>query len=158
MKKITLENGKIIEISDEKYNDLLDGIREKRWVPKREENYFFVDTYADVCSSFSTSNRGDKHLLNTGNCFPTSTEAQAHADKLKAIAKVTEYIWENDLTSDYESRVYYLFYYSRDEEEVSFHRNVWSYKEYSPIPYIKDEKSAEQVLENCKEELLKIYK
>jgi len=161
MKKLTLESGKVIEISDESYKALSDGIREKRWVPNGHEDYYSVTDGGQVVECSNRYQCVTDFHLNTGNCFPTSTKAQAHADKLKAIAKVTEYIYSNNLESDDQEFKTgddkYNFNYDLYRSKI-YTQGVSTIKVYSPIPYIKDIKSAEQVLENCKEELLKIYK
>jgi hypothetical protein len=162
MKKLTLESGKVIEISDESYKALSDGIREKRWVPTTEATYWYVCDNGNLSNCWFENDAEDKFRLNTGNCFKTNKEAQAHADKLKAIAKVTEYIYSNSLESaDQECKDYtqskFVFFYDSEYYKLIINGNL-TVRIYSPIPYIKDGESAKQVLENCKEELLKIYK
>lgn len=60
---------------------------EWRWKPKAGENYFFISSELSV---EATSNDGfdlDKAHIRCGNCFRTSDEAEAMAEKIKMLLK-----------------------------------------------------------------------
>lgn len=88
MKKIILENGKEVEISDESYKALSEAVVERRWKPEYGKKYWFVNKYNNVeyvywNDYYKTNNRfkinteaEKNYYYKTNNCFKTNSEAE----------------------------------------------------------------------------------
>lgn len=162
MKTITLENGTKVEISDESYKALQEAVKPKRFVPEEGQEYWYVDNFGYIDSDTWITYHTDKHYLNTGNCFETKEEAEKYQAKLKAIATITEYVYDNDMActaKEVEDEYFDKYYFYYDQEMNGIEIGYWTYaKLYSPIPHINSEENAEKLLDKFPEELLAIYK
>ena len=154
MKKITLENGKTIEISDEKYAELVPK-NNKNWRAEKGETYNCIDSYGVIDFNYEDNTEKDTYRYNTLNYFRTEEEAEKARERQLAIGIVTRKI--NELNGDWEAdlggkgqRKYFIYF---DIDDKKF-RIDWSlfvgYK--SILPYISSPEIADKILsENGKE-------
>ena len=64
------------------------------WVPKKGESYWNINPCGDVFRYKVNGHTKLETLMDTGNCFRTKKEAQAHVDKTKATVRVKNRIAE----------------------------------------------------------------
>lgn len=62
-------------------------IPKERWVPKHNEEYFFINTITGIANTYNTNNYNDVEHVKIGNIFKTKEEAQKMADKFKELLK-----------------------------------------------------------------------
>jgi hypothetical protein len=102
----------------------------------------------------------DNYRLGLGNVFETKEEAEKHAEYLKAISKVTNYCYENDLVltdidwEDADQKKYFIIYtsmagFADDVTWVSYKKMV--------LPYLKSKEACEKVIEEMEDELKIIF-
>lgn len=154
MKKITLENGKTIEISDEKYAELVPN-KNKNWRAKEGEEYRFLNSFSQMIIDIEENNKVDTYRYNTLNYYRTAEEAEKAKERQLAIGIVTRKI--NELNGDWEAdlggkgqRKYFIYF---DIDDKKF-RIDWSlFVGYKLIlPYISSPEIADKILsENGKE-------
>ena len=157
MKTITLE------VTDERYEELLKEFtlpkKQSRYVPKEDEEYWFVDSVGGVMlSCWEENNKDDYFRLGQGNVFRTQAEAQKHSAKLHAISEVTNYCYENDLVleCDWTSTNQAKWEISCRLGIVEFFPDCWSGRKNSNmLPILKSEEFCLQVIKE-KEEALKL--
>ncbi len=58
-----------------------------RCKPKVGDNYYYIDSFLDVCSSYWDADSADYLAYSRGNCFKTKEEAQKYADKFSEFLK-----------------------------------------------------------------------
>ena len=56
-----------------------------RWKPKNKEKYWYVNTFNEVKYAIWAERKVYRKLFNSGNCFKTEEEAEAVAEKVKAL-------------------------------------------------------------------------
>jgi hypothetical protein len=98
MKKILIDN-KEIEISDESFEAFKKQLlkKDKRFVPAKGQEYWCVMSDGMSQRLSWINDEYDLFRLGQGNVFKTEEGAEEHAEYLKAISDVTNYIYENDL-------------------------------------------------------------
>ena len=79
MKKITLESGQVLEISEESYAELAKAVQNpKRWRADSGEDYWFVHIVDSVHSNTEFNDHIDQFLFSQRNYFQTKKEAEKH--------------------------------------------------------------------------------
>ena len=89
----------------------------KRWVPRVDESYYYLDSYNGISLGVWDNDRWDLMQLAIRNVYKTQELAQIQADKNALIAEIFNYCDERNFElagPDYEETVYY-FEYDRDE-------------------------------------------
>ena len=90
-KNITTSGGEYHEIIPYDGNDALlgttDSPQPKRWRAGKDEKYWYINPMLQVDNCYDTGYDGDDECYSIGNYFFTKEEAQAMADKIKAILK-----------------------------------------------------------------------
>lgn len=159
MKKITLENGKTIEISDEKYAELVPK-NDKNWRAKEEEEYFCIDVTGMIRCVEDFNNEYDNYRYNTLNYYRTEEEAEKARERQLAIGFLTRKI--NELNGDWEAdcgdnnpRKYYIYYSFRNKEFTV--DSTSSVKQSYTIPYMSSPEIADQILSENEKELSIIW-
>jgi hypothetical protein len=157
MKTIILEGNKV-QVSDESFEALKKSlIKEERWVPEYEDDYFYVDNMGDKEHSTWQVFSSDYFRLGQNNVFKTEEEAEAHAKKLHAISKITNYCWENGLAKEWVAgeENWYIFWDSRTKD---FYIS-WNTKEKALfiLPYLKSKEACIEVIEKFEDELKLIF-
>lgn len=90
MKTIKID-GKRYSISEERLTSLKEELtHNSRWVPESDDNYYFVDNWANVVESRWDNDTNDIFLLSQDNVFRTEEEAGRHLSYLKALAVLKE--------------------------------------------------------------------
>lgn len=154
MKKLTLDDGVTIELSDEKYEAL-----KKQFVPGGQrigEKYYYIDSYGEIWGERDTNRYQDTYRYNTGNYFTTREQAEAKKEYDLAVGTVTRAIteanegwepnWENDNTEKCE------IYYAHDGGN-------WAVMHYTTCqsnlvyPHCKTKGIANTIIENYTKEL-----
>lgn len=59
----------------------------EKWVPKHNEEYFFINSTTGIANTYNTNNYNDVEHVKIGNIFKTKEEAQKMADKFKELLK-----------------------------------------------------------------------
>ena len=67
----------------------------KRWKPKFEDSYFYVDTCIDIFECVWTDDIVDNWHYITGNCFKTKEEAEEYKKQIEYTARYKNYIEEH---------------------------------------------------------------
>lgn len=154
MKKITLENGKVIEISDESYKALAKGIvpEYKRWRAERDGGYYYIGYYGDPNYSFDGHFVGDDHRYNTGNYHQTKEQAE-HANKvalanqrLKDAAEGFEPDWEDGEQFKY-------FINCNHQENPVFWVDWYCLSKTLNVTYYASEEQAQHVIDTMEDDL-----
>lgn len=164
MKTITLENGTKVQISDESYKALQDGVKSKKnWRAEKGGGYYYVDDCGEIECDTESFYSEDNYRYTTGNYFQTKKEAIAHRDRQLAIGRVTHAIieandgWEPDWGTGVEGK--YSIYYSHDDKK--FRVANWFSKHLQHlqnIPYCKSEELLEKIKDDYQDDLRVIWK
>lgn len=167
MKKITIDN-KTIEISDESYEafkkQFIEPDKAILWKPEKGERYRYINSSGRALSHYFDNDWVDKHYYSIGNMFKTEEEAEealktGWVAKRQAEVKILRYIAEHDLEfepdweDEYENK--YSIYYSCRRE--GFDVAAWNIHQYYTLPYFRTEEDAQQVIDNCENELRVLF-
>lgn len=155
MKSIILE-GNTVQISDERFEALKKSlIKEERWVPEIGDMYYFLNVNGTAVVIDWNNDKGDFFRLGQNNVFKTEEEAKAHAKKLHAISKITNYCWENVLAKKWVEREnnYYIYWYLNNLVV----ENDLIRKTLIVLPYLKSEEACKEVIEKFEDELKLIF-
>lgn len=101
-----------------------------------------------------------KKLRAQGMIYRTEKEAQKELDKLCAIQRVKDYIEDNFgvYEPDLENNKYmYSIRFHCEDNQCLWDRHYYT-KIYSPYGYLRSEEDANQLIKDCKEDLLLIHK
>jgi hypothetical protein len=163
MKTLTLENGTTIKVTDEQLQELIE-LQPKEvkssigWTPEIGENYYYIRFDDVACHKFLyTNHNNDKRIISAGNIYKTESEAQRVLDKQKALRRIHEYMYKNDLVyvPDWNDRINLKWtisgwHYNNNEPT----RNNWSNINDSKGNLVfKTREDLIQVIDNCKEDL-----
>ena len=85
MRKLKLENGSTVEISDESYKALEKGVQ-VGWKPSEDEKYWCVNSRGNVHNSYWLNDPIDQGRYELGNCFKVEKAADMHKLRLKSLA------------------------------------------------------------------------
>lgn len=87
-----------VEITKEQEEQIKEylGIKPKKWKPKFNEKYYYIDSYGDIMDSVFARDREDKYRLSINNCFETSEEAQFRLEQLKVYYELKNFADENN--------------------------------------------------------------
>ena len=111
-----------------------------RFKPRAGEAYYYLASYGHIAPGrFAVHHGSDVFRVSTGNAFPTQEAAQAHKDKLLAIAQVNDIIEE--LNGDWVPNVYLSDgkYLQRDMNDSSFYYDDGLYDSCSLLVMCKCE-------------------
>ena len=159
MNKLIIE-GKEIPLSDETVQAIKEWLKEKKWLwkPKDGEKYYYITGDGDA----SWDNELDD-TIKIWNYYKTREEAENKIEWLKAVQRVKEYIAKNDMAiyTDKDkfddSQFKFFFVYNENTEEI-YRDNTDYIRYYTPIPYLKNTDDVYKIIEECKEDLLTIFK
>ena len=155
MPKITLENGKTVEISQESYDALAKAVQEKRWKPESGDGYWFVSTHGIVLSAFYQGTSSDYFCYSQRNIFPTKEKAEKHLEYLKALAVLKDDVedWEPDW-SNTRSQLKWFVRYNYELDELETGRDL--YVQYMNI-YFETEAKAQHSIDTHRKEWLTVF-
>lgn len=152
-RKITLENGEEVKISDESYKEFEKAVQEpKRWRAKKAGKYYFVDGDGDVMTRTETNHEYDDYRYNTGNYFKTEKEAEHHKKYVLAQQKIKDSGDEVDWADEDSAK--YSVYYDWLTKELDVDSDyIWQHPE---VTYYNSEENAEKALKDLEEEYLTV--
>jgi hypothetical protein len=160
MKKIIIDD-KEIEISEKSFEALKAQLisKDTRYVPNIGEDYWLVADCGTTLYSSWDGKTVDNYRLGLGRVFKTRKEAEKHAEYLKAISKVTNYIFENGLALtdiDWEDKTQckYCIYYYKGSFHSDFRTTTVSAE---VLTWIKSQGDCYQVIEEMEDELKIIF-
>jgi hypothetical protein len=159
MKKITLAEGTVLEITDEAYQALLDANKKGRWRAENGSRYYFV-IWRGVSVNIESGNKFDEFIYLTRNYFQTREEAKAHLARINAIARVSDAIdernggWVPDWGNDDKK---FDICFDREEKEFDSDYTDGDYQFISILPYIKSEEIAESIIRDFEGDLKVIF-
>jgi len=84
MPKITLENGNTVEISQESYDALAEGIKKK--FPQVGDGYYYVSGFGGVVRCLYRNDNADKRYQRHGNFFQTREEAEMYSLRIESLS------------------------------------------------------------------------
>lgn len=160
MKKITLAEGTVLEITDEAYQALLDANKKGRWRAEKREGYWTVYSSGQVGEIQDLRDAQDKLLFLSRNYFKTREEAQAHLARILAIARVSDAIdernggWVPDWGNDDKK---FDICFDREEKEFDSDYTDGDYQFISILPYIKSKEIAESIIRDFEGDLKVIF-
>jgi hypothetical protein len=94
MRKITLENGQTINISEESYQNLQKGVQNKRWKPRKGEDYYFVEYLLIWGPNPWHGNVFDERQYKCRNVFETKDQAERKVVRLEKKYEILDRIEE----------------------------------------------------------------
>lgn len=169
--KTIYSNPKEIEISEQEIRKLLKENPElltptpthkrKYFVPKHNENYYFIDSMNDILLSVNDGHRWDLDRIKSGNCFATEQDAQDELNRRQALVRIwnnydDKYSWDIDW-DDIKVTKYGLAY-DYDDRKIDNITSIFNFLKYSTeLPYFKSAEDRNQFIESNKEDLLTIF-
>ena len=108
--KELLEQCSDVELTEEQVKQVKDylGIKEsKKWKPRLNEKYFFIDSYGDVSDEYTDHEQNaewDDYRIFTNNCFKTKKEAEFRLEQIKVYNELKNFADENNEESVEECR------------------------------------------------------
>lgn len=138
---------------------LLPSEKKGQWRPGIKEEYWAVHSGGIVSRFVHRDGRIDNFLRDSGNMFKTVEEAYNHRSKLLAINRINRYCWDNwyfepDWENNGEAKysIYYNHYVNKLDLEVTYRLQYGS-----TSPFLPSEDAAEDVIANCKDDLLTVF-
>lgn len=149
-KQIENEQKAIEEIDKE-----LKRLDSKKWKPKIDEKYFYVDYKADFFSTQNNNFNIDKRMLSIGNYFKTEEGAEFEVERLKVLEELKEFSYEFS-DEEWKNKAITKYLLSYD----FFNNNIliiyWCMVKYNTL-YFKTDEDAEKAIEKIGEDRLKKY-
>lgn len=152
-KQIENEQKAIEEIDKE-----LKRLDSKKWKPKIDEKYFYVDYKADFFSTQNNNFNIDKRMLSIGNYFKTREEAEFELERLKVLEELKEFSyefsdeeWENSAILKYQLVCFYGKY---NEKGIGYTGIVYS--KHNGV-YFKTKEDVKKAIKKIGEDRLKKY-
>lgn len=161
MKKITLAEGTVLEITDEAYQALLDANKKQgRWRAEKGDTYFVVCELFRIMDFIEYGNELDDFRYLVRNYFSTEEECENYIKREKAIARVSDAIdernggWVPDWGNDDKK---FDICFDREEKEFDSDYTDGDYQFISILPYIKSKEIAESIIRDFEGDLKVIF-
>ncbi len=158
MAKITL-NGVEVTLTQEQIDQILKENEKKSGYPENDTEFWYLTSYGEAIYYHWEGEESEHYMFDTGNYYETKAEAEKALEKLQALARIRKYIRENDLgvVPDWSdrNRAAYIYYSHSDSEflwEV-----YWYLSQETNIGYLKSSEACEQVIKDCKDDLLTYF-
>lgn len=121
--KELLEKHQDLELTEEqekeikKFLNIKDG---KKWKPKKNEEYWYVDSFGDTAVEISAEDSEDEYKIFSNNCFKTEEEAEFRLEQINVYNELKNFADENNDEIDwiYQRRPKYSIVYSYIENEL----------------------------------------
>lgn len=133
----------------------------KRWKPKYNEDYYFVNSFGEIDCAFWSNEDEDNYRYLTRNCYKTVEEAQRHLDNIKTYYELKdladelnngeEIDWKDNDQNKY--FIYYDTHYEKIKQDA-----IWTDKQIGQIYCLDvdfDKKAIKRIGENRLIKLLK---
>jgi hypothetical protein len=159
MPKITLESGKTIEISNEKYAELVPK-NNKNWRAEEWENYFYIASYGAVIIETERNTDDNDSHYNTLNYYQTREEAEKARERQIAIGFLTRKI--NELNGDWEAdwgdskQKKYSIYYDYTDKRFTWLCHTTT-KDILILPHLASSEIKDKILSENEKELSIIW-
>ena len=131
--------------------------------PEDGEDYWFstcsCESWDIHCTTGGECLDEEKRRVEQGNCFPTSELAEKELERRKALVRIKKYIVENGLYFEpvWDNKGATGHHVCYDYVSNEFVVTAWSgIKHITPF-FFKFHTHAQQVIDNCKDDLLKIF-
>lgn len=137
---------------------LLPSEKKGQWKPDMHALYWSV--LGDGITSYHYGDNGfDSYLRDSGYMFKTEEEAEAHLAKLRALARINRYCWDNwyfepDWSDKNQKKT--DIYYDHSTREFNTGTDGHT-QDASIIPTLPFDAAAEDVIANCKDDLLTVF-
>ncbi len=106
--KELLEQYSDVELTEEQVKQVKDylGIKEnKKWKPKNNEKYFYIDCYGEIdYAVFDNNDEADVYGIFINNCFKTKEDAEFGLEQIKVYYELKNFADENNEKSVEEYR------------------------------------------------------
>lgn len=147
-----------VEITDEQLDELIKERENKGkfWKPEYGEDYWHADLDGVLDYKPWTGDEFDLRRYNTGNCFKTQSEAEEKLKYNDAVIAVNVKIrelndgWKPDWSDEDQYQFHIFFNYYSSKFSVAENSQV---TEFSILNFVKSKEIANQVIEECAEEL-----
>jgi hypothetical protein len=163
MTKITL-NGVEVTLTQEQIDQILKENEKKGGYPENGTGYWRLTAYGLVLPDCWDGAEEDTLGFDTGNYYTTEAEAEKALEKLQALARIRKYIRENNYGIEPNWENLNMPFFPRCFR-IGYHRlygdffvNVVSTARFETnIGYLKSSLYAEDVIKNCKDDLLTYF-
>lgn len=152
-----IKNNVEIDITEDDFKKLRSQFRKKKEIERGTE-YYYISWDGSVDEDYWGDDKVDNFLRDSGNFYLIKEEAEKALEKQVALNKINKYIRDNDMefTPDWkdESQYKYCVYSVRGDLEVD---SFWSSRHCLKIPYLASIEHTEQLIKDCKKELLVLF-
>ena len=132
------------------------GIEDKKWKPKEEENFYFVNSCGDIFINTFHNTCDDKFRILTNNYFKTEEEAEFKLEQIKVYNELKNFADENNEEIDWKSdTLKHHIFYDYDENKPDIYGSI-SYEFIGQI-YFSSRKLAEQAIKKVGADRIKKY-
>lgn len=155
-----LEKHGEVEITKEQEKQLKDFLKIKelkRWKPKPNEEYYYVDCYGEVDNNWWEDGKDDNFLFLTNNMFKTKEEAEFHLEKLKIYHELKLFADENNEEIDWKNadQTKYTFLFDYRQNAFEYY-NVIQFRRMGCI-YFSSRELVKQAIKKVGEDRIKKY-
>lgn len=151
-------NDKISELEKE-----LKETKNKYWIPKDGEKYFYIDNWGNVCHSTWNNDTIDKYRLSIGNIYKTEEGAKKiglrEVFKQQLFAKLKRFADENNegkIDWNNNDQKKYGIGYGCDKKLIYVDYRYY-YREFQQDIYFTSKEIAEKAVEEFKDDLIKYF-
>ena len=159
--KIQIIDGEVTEVTQQDWQAFEAWRKEqaKGW-PQSNDRYWYITGGGDVDDATFNNRIVDEAYIAIGNIYRTEAEALAQVEKLKAKARIDKYIADNGLAfvpdwGNPANGKKVISYHHQDKRWFVSHT---SFLEFAVAgPYFAAEAHAQQVIDNCTDDLKTLF-
>ena len=126
--------------------------KSSKWKPKDGEVYWYITEHGHAVYDIWEDDNIDDERYAIGNCFPTEESAEFEVERLKVIAEMKEFSFEQDWNNKYQRK--YFLYYNCDGADIEI--DFYVSTAYDVI-YFNSKEQAQACIDSVGQERIKKY-
>lgn len=161
--KELLEQYSDVELTEEQEKQIKEylGIKDsKKWKPRLNEKYFFIDSYGDVKDEYTDHEQNaewDDYRIFINNCFQTKEEAEFRLEQIKVYNELKNFADDNNEEIDWKNECQEKYYIYLSHNDNNFIIGDMVYGQDIGQIYFSSRGLVEQAIEKVGEDRIKKY-
>ena len=158
--KELLEKHQDLELTEEQEKEIKKFLNikdSKKWKPKKNEEYWYVDSFGDTAVEISAEDSEDEYKIFTNNCFETEKEANFRLEQINVYNKLKNFADENNDEIDWNDLKQKKWHLNLIYPDMKLDLSYCSLIDIQGTIYFTSEELAKQAIKKVGENRIKKY-
>lgn len=158
--KELLINYKDVELTKEQEKQIKEylGIKNKKWKPKQDERYYFIDSLGEIqFDTYFIASEHDEFLYCSNNMFKTKEEAEFILEQIKVYNELKNFADENNDEIDWSNTDTHKYTIEYEKVYKKLKCNLYSFTQHIGQIYFSSHELAKQAIDKVGADRIKKY-